>query len=53
MSTISPAVSQLIQANNGATRQQIGMALMAKNLDVQKQAGDAVNALLEQALEVQ
>ncbi len=53
MSNIPPAVSQLLQARTDATRQEIDIALIAKNLDAQKQAGDAVNALLQQAANMQ
>ncbi len=53
MSSISPAVGQLLRAQNDAVRQQIDTTLLKKNLDAQKQAGDAANALLEQAVKVQ
>ncbi len=53
MSSIPPAVSQLLQARSEATRQKVDIALLGKSLDAQKQAGDAANALLEQAVEVQ
>ena len=53
MSSIPAPVRQVLQARNDATRQQINTALMRKNLDVQKQTGDAINALLEQAMEIQ
>ncbi|MCG8653243.1 MAG: hypothetical protein MI861_25605 [Pirellulales bacterium] len=53
MTAIPPAVKQVLQARNEATRQQIDTALLKKNLDAQKQAGDAANALLEQTVNVQ
>ncbi len=53
MSSVSPAVGQLLRAQNEAVRQQIDTVLLKKNLDAQKQAGDATNALLQQAVEVQ
>ena len=53
MSSIPPAVSQLIRANNDAVRQKIDIELIAKSLDAQKQSGDATNALLEQAVDIQ
>lgn len=53
MSSISPAVNQVLQAQSEATSQKIDMALLKKNLDAQKQAGDAVNSLLQQAVQMQ
>jgi len=53
MSSIPAPVRQVLQAQNDATRQQINTALLRKSLDNQKQTGDAINALLEQAVEVQ
>jgi hypothetical protein len=53
MSSIPPAVNQLLQAQNNAVAQKIDTALLKKNLDAQQQAGDAVNALLEHAAEIQ
>lgn len=53
MSSIPPAVSQLIRAQSNAVQQQIGFAVLGKSLDAQKQAGDAAISLLEQAVSVQ
>ncbi len=53
MSSIPAPVRQVLQARSDATRQQIDTALLRKNLDAQKHAGDAINALLEQAVNVQ
>ena len=53
MSSIPAPVRQVLQAQNEATRQQINTAVLRKSLDNQKQTGDAINALLEQAVEVQ
>ena len=53
MSSIPAPVRQVLQAQNDATRQQINTAVLRKSLDNQKQTGDAINALLEQAVEVQ
>ena len=53
MSSISGPVRQVLQAREEAVKQQVDTALLRKNLDVRKQTGDAVNALLQQAVEVQ
>lgn len=53
MSSIPAPVQQALQARNDATRQQVATAVARKSLDVQKQTGDAINALLEQAVNVQ
>jgi len=53
MSDIPAAVSQVLQARSDAVGQQINTALLRKHLDAQKQAGDAINALLAQNVEVQ
>ena len=53
MSSIPAPVSQALQARNDAIQQQINTALLPKNLDAQKQSGDAINALLAQAVEIQ
>ena len=49
MSAIPPAVSQVLQAKNDAARQQIDYALLGKQLEAQKQAGESLNQMLEQA----
>jgi hypothetical protein len=53
MSSIPAPVRQVLQARNDATRQQINTALMRKSMDVQQQTGEAINALIEQAVQVQ
>lgn len=53
MSAIPPAVSQALQAQHQASRQQIDYALLGKHLEAQKQAGETVNQMLSQAAEVQ
>lgn len=53
MSSIPAPVQQVLQAQNDAGRQQINTAILRKGLDHQKQTGDAINALLEQAVDVQ
>ncbi len=53
MSSIPAPVQQALQARNDATQQQVATAVARKSLDVQKQTGDAINALLEQAVNVQ
>ena len=53
MSSIPGPIQQVLQARQDAGRQQIDTALLRKGLDTQKQTGDAINALLEQAVEVQ
>ncbi|GAA5510775.1 putative motility protein [Novipirellula caenicola] len=53
MSSIHPAVASVLNARNDATQQQVQMAVVAKGLDVQEQTGDAINAMLEQAKQVQ
>lgn len=47
MPSIDPAVSQVLAARQDATNQEIGIALAAKQLDVAKQTGDAINQLIE------
>ena len=53
MSSIPPAVSRVLQAKQQATAQQIETALLKKNLDAGRQQADAINALLQQAAELQ
>ncbi len=53
MSSIPAPVRQVLQARSDATNQQINTALLKKNLDAQKQAGDAAVALIEQAAQLQ
>ena len=53
MSSIHPAVAQALQAQTAATNQQIGIAVLGKQLDAQQQAGDAINEMLQQAANVQ
>jgi hypothetical protein len=53
MSSIPAPLRQVLAAQNDATNQQINTALLRKGLDAQQQAGDAINALLEQTVELQ
>ncbi len=53
MSSIPAPVRQVLAAQQQATNQQIGTAVARKTLDAQQQAGDAVNALLEQSVSLQ
>jgi hypothetical protein len=53
MSSIPGPVQQVLQARSESTQQQINTALLRKSLDTQKQTGDAINQLLEQAVNVQ
>ena len=47
------AIAGLIQAKADATQQKVSFAIAAKQLDVQKQQGDALVSLIEQTAEVQ
>ena len=53
MSSIPAPIRQVLAAQNDANNQQINTALLRKGLDAQKQTGDAINALLEQTVELQ
>jgi hypothetical protein len=53
MSAIPSPVQQVLQARQQATVQKVDMAVVGKQLDAQKQTGDAINAMLEQAVNVQ
>ncbi|TWU36593.1 hypothetical protein Q31b_48740 [Novipirellula aureliae] len=53
MSSIHPAVANVLNSRNDANQQQVQMTLLAKQLDTQKQAGDAIHSMLEQAKQVQ
>ena len=53
MSAIPAAVSQVLLARQDATAQQIELAIVGKQLDVQQQVGDSINAMLEQVADVQ
>ena len=53
MSSIDPAVSQVLLARDHAAQQKVDVALLAKSLDAQKQTGDSINALLKQVVDVQ
>lgn len=53
MTSIPSSVRQVLQARGDAARQQVDFALLRKHLDAQQQTGDAVNALLEQAVIIQ
>jgi hypothetical protein len=47
MSSIPPAVSAALNAQQQATAAKINIAVMGKQLDAQKQTGDAINQMLE------
>ena len=53
MSSIQATGSPTSQAATIQTLQQINTALLRKSLDVQEQTGEAINHLLQQAVEVQ
>jgi hypothetical protein len=53
MTSISTPVAQVLAAQQDATKQQINTALLRKGLETQKQTGEAINALLEQAADLQ
>ncbi|SMP49930.1 hypothetical protein SAMN06265222_1039 [Neorhodopirellula lusitana] len=53
MSSISPAVQNVLQARQDAAQIQIDTALMGKQLDVQQQTGDAINQLISEVVDVQ
>lgn len=47
MSSIPPAVSAALNAQQQSTAAKINIAVLGKQLDVQQQAGDAINQILE------
>lgn len=49
MTSVGDAINSVIQAKSDAVRQQIGISVTAKSLDVSKQQGEAVNQLLDAA----
>lgn len=49
MSSIDPAVSSVINAQQNALQQKISISVAAKQLDLAKQQGDAMNSLIESA----
>ena len=53
MSAIPPAVQQVLQARQDATRSEINTAILGKSLNAQKQMGDAINQMLSDAAMVQ
>ncbi|WP_153559100.1 hypothetical protein [Roseimaritima sediminicola] len=53
MSSIPAPVRQVLAAQNYAMAQKIDTAVLGKQLDAQKQAGDSVNELLAQNVQVQ
>ena len=53
MSSISPAVQNVLQARQDATQIKIDTALLGKQLDVQQQTGDAINRLISDVVDVQ
>ena len=53
MSSIPNAVTQVLRSREAAAAQQVQMALLRKRLDTQQQTGEAINQLIEQAVEIQ
>lgn len=53
MSPIPAPVQQVLQARQQATLQKVDVAVAGKQMDAQKQTGDAINAMLEQVVDVQ
>lgn len=47
-SFIDPVISQALRANHQAAMQKVDMTVAKKQLDVQKQTGEAINSLVEQ-----
>jgi hypothetical protein len=52
MSSLDPAVQGVLAAKEGALQSQIGFAIAAKTLGAARQQGEAVQALLDQAVEL-
>lgn len=52
MSGIDCAVQSVLRANQGALHNQVSITVAAKQLNVTRQQGDAMNAILEQAVEL-
>lgn len=53
MSPIVDSIHEVLAARSDATNQKINTALLRKSLDTQKQTGDSINALIEQAANLQ
>jgi len=53
MSTITPAVKQVLQARRDSTLMKIDMALLGKQLDSQKETGESINAMIREIADVQ
>lgn len=51
-SSLDPAISSLLAAQENATRMQINYAVAGKQLDAMQQQGEAVNDLLAQAAQL-
>jgi hypothetical protein len=52
MSGIDCAVQNVLNAKQDALQQQISITVAAKQLDAARQQGDAVNALLQEAVQL-
>ncbi len=52
MSGIDCAVQSVLSAKQGALHNQISMTVAAKQLNAARQQGDAMNAILEQAVQL-
>lgn len=53
MSSLSPAVTQTLQARQDAMRTKIDVALLGQQLDVQQETGHIINEMVRQVVEVQ
>lgn len=53
MSPIPAPVQQVLKARQDSTQSKIDMALLGKQLDVQKQTGDAINQMIREVADVQ
>lgn len=53
MSSISPAVQQVLQARQDVMRNEIDMALLGQHLDAQRQSGTAINQMIQDVAKVQ
>ncbi len=53
MSAIPAPVAQVLAARQQATAQKIDLAVLGKQMDLQKQTGDAINQLLESTVQAQ
>jgi hypothetical protein len=52
MSTLDPAVQSVIAAREGALASQVGFAVAAKSLDAARQQAEAIQGLLDEAVQL-